>query len=481
LSYSEFVGWIPNVGGRLSFSHIGQADHPKRCVGLNESDSNGRVVFCAQERPLSDALVSSRYVEFVYGFDAKWMFVLFAKSEAVAGDRLGRLVGTVYVFTRRRWFSTDLGQSPAEWFDSTLYDLEKGAHSSADLAAATRAHEDAISSALSARAVYAVDCIIQRSGETQVSPRELAAEVLFTPAITTEAHQPDGRDVQYLANQAFMFLKDIAHNHRHHSKKQDTITLAHPKDDEFGWLRDTQYSIHRRVVVKRRAGNPKSLYEALGLMSYMASVSKLANSLAKTHTDAAGISIATSYNLKETEDSIKATLESRRWSRVQWNIVITAIPALLVSLGSLLRPAEGDTDGTIFGWVKSILSAFLAADLYGVLFLLVCLAVVPQLYGAVILSRLPGVDRVKRILVLLKQEDQANGLAIIGLALLLYSIAATASVIISPALDLRALSLIVLLIVLAVTAAFIAAVPYIPTLPDLAKSLRSRFAAASKR
>ncbi|CAK0750858.1 hypothetical protein CCP2SC5_1710005 [Azospirillaceae bacterium] len=80
----------------------------------------------------------------------------------------------------------------------------------------------------------------------------------------------DDKIVHMLCSQLFYFLKDISHNHQHHSKSTDTIVdliECHTHDD-FLWRRETLFSLYRKIVSYKR--NPQSdvFYSSLGVLAY---------------------------------------------------------------------------------------------------------------------------------------------------------------------------------------------------------------------
>ncbi len=481
MAIARLVGWIPNVGGRLSFSHIGHTNHPRKCGGLNESDSVGRVILCTQERPSFDALVPSAYVKFVYGYETTVHFVLIAETSAVDSDAQGKLKGVVLAFNPNRWVRPDGSTpSPAEWLSNALHEISNSAPSSAELATKLRGSLEEITAKLSPFAAYVVDCEIFRSGKAALSLNTVASGLTFAPSIASPSVEMQDRDIRYICNQAFMFLKDVAHNHRHHHKKQDTITLAYPEDVELSWIRDTAYAIHRRVIVKRRSAEPKDFYEALGLMAYMASLKKLADAEYDKAADdqkdvVSGAKIAASYNLKETEDSIKATLEHRRWRRTQWNIVITAVPAIIVSVGSLVKPADvSSAPNTIFGAIAAISRLVFPYDIYGAMALAIALTLVPWAYGALNPAALPPINYAKRILILLKQKDQAFALTFIGGGLLSVAGAGAIMTLVAPGQSLREVAWWMVGLTILTVAVFVFLAPYMATSSDLFGAIRTK-------
>jgi hypothetical protein len=74
-----------------------------------------------------------------------------------------------------------------------------------------------------------------------------------------------------LAHQAYSFVKDIGHHHKHHSKRNDTITDLHEipvGDDDRAWRRRTLYGIYRRVITYMRRDDIEQQISSIGLLAY---------------------------------------------------------------------------------------------------------------------------------------------------------------------------------------------------------------------
>lgn len=465
-----YIGWIPNVAGRLSFSHIGQTRHPSPCRSLNEDDGRQRLIICAQDRPLSDALVNGRYFKFVYGYDPAWTFVLIARSEALGADKRAKLVGHIYIFNRTRWSGAVGGNlSGEDLIEEALEAASVVTEEPGGCESLINGPLRDIADQLKASAVYVVGCEISRNGIVRVEETDRASGVLFTPSVTESARPIDGQAQRYFCNQAYFFLKDISHSHRHHHKKADTITAAYPDDDEQSWIRETQYGIHRRVVKVRRSKEPLRLYDALGLMAYMKSfkaiIAELPASPGKHFTE--------QYNLDETEESIKATAEGRRWDRVQTNLILTAIPTLMFGLTTILRPApmSGNSGYTVFDTLRDILGIVYSNDVRGAMAGLCTAAIIPFVYGALDITRLEAVQTAKRMITVWPSKRQA----VVWLICAGITISITAGGILSVALGwisrdffwLGAIGMI------GFSVAFFLALPYIFTVPDLFRLLRT--------
>jgi hypothetical protein len=79
-----------------------------------------------------------------------------------------------------------------------------------------------------------------------------------------------------LANQAFFFLKDIAHTHQHHHPTHDAITEVTEVNgsDDYSWSMEAQHSLYRAIIRFKRFRNEKALFRASGILAYAGSLQK---------------------------------------------------------------------------------------------------------------------------------------------------------------------------------------------------------------
>lgn len=407
---------MPNVAGRLSFSHVGQTRHPSPCTTLNEDDGEGRNLVCTQKRKLSDALIAAPYMRWVYGYDPTWVFAFVANSDKAGPDRIGLLRGQVFLFNMHRWRNPPVdahshgegssGPSPREamqqvedYVDAVPESGEPQSHG-----ARLRERMAGLKQAFAAHAVVSFDCTVSRFGEVHVSPSADPVNVLFAPSVTERPRELSPKDLRYLANQAYFFIKDISHEHRHHHKKSDTITSAHLSDDAKSWARETQYSMHRHVVALARRREARSHYNALGMLAYMQAFDKKIESL----SGLPGAEIALSYNISEMENSIKARTEYFKWRRVQLNILLTAVPALIIALMSVMNQQSKEVVGSLFLSLKHIFAIIFSDDIFGFMSFVAVLSSTPFLYGAFNPLNSGAVFNAKRILTVWPRRRQVG-------------------------------------------------------------------------
>lgn len=386
------IGWIPNVAGRLSFSHIGKSTYPRRCAVENTGNSLGRRIVVAQARRLSDWLLPNWYFRALYGYSADWHFVLVARTGGDRFDHISRLEGEVLIFDKTDWGRTiDLphggGTAPADIVKSGLLAWARVPRSQSVDPLPEEALERLRSSALFSFAVR-----VRRSGVIWLRPLSFASDLVFADDYLSEPHTPRPAEIRHLANQVFFFMKDISHSHRHHHPGSDTITEVGPVDPRRTWAINTHYRIHRKVVEMRRSSDPEAFYGASGMLAYLGSLRKAVTNKAQREQARSALN----FNNAEIEGSIKAETEVMKWRQTQKNITKTAFPALAIALISL----GGYEEGTLGSHMRNFATEFYSKHpIYslGALALLVTLA--PLYYQIWNLGRASPVILAKRILV----------------------------------------------------------------------------------
>jgi hypothetical protein len=394
-----FVGWIPNVAGRLSFSHIGASRFPKKCLTENTGNRLGRRVAIAQQRPLSDWLLPNWYHHFLYSSSAKWRFLFIATTKSDRFDQIARLEGEVFALEDEDWIRLqEINGEPSTLQDVFKIKIMRWARSSRSDSENDESLPDHLISTLREQSLFTFSAKIRRSGICWIQPNYFAGDVSFSEDYLDEYRTATSSDVRYLANQVFFFLKDISHAHRHHPPGSDTITEVGTIDKRQSWAIDTHYRIHRKIVEMRRSKDPKVLYGALGILAYITAFKK-AIEAGKSESQILNLRkklAPLSYNNSEIESSIKATLEVMKWKQTQGNIIRTAVPALILSLMAV----AGYEEGSFGKIIRNYVNTFAESHFLYTLLILACISTsVPFYYKIIDLYSLPFVLRAKRILV----------------------------------------------------------------------------------
>lgn len=379
-----FVGWIPNVAGRLSFSHIGSSHFPTKCTKANRGTPDGRRLAVAQRRPLNDWLLPDWYFRFLYGFSSDWIFAFIGETEPDKFDQIARVAGEAFIIERQDWTRTrDLAStiSLEDYFRTFAFSWVDQTPNAVNI--------DDITRTIREESLFSFDVKIRRSGVVWIQPKYMSADIHFAETYLKTDNRSSPDDTAYVANQVFFFLKDVSHKHQHHHASSDTITELGRLDKRHSWVIQTHYRIHRKIIELRRSDSPSKLYNASGILAYLAALRKAAG-----YKDGKSRGPLT-YNHTEIEQSLKSSLEVMKWKQTQLNIIRTAFPALFVAFvgvlgydeaaGTYIRSTLNDIVGdSIFRWAALGTLVFVAALFY---------------YGVASFNELPVVVNSKRILV----------------------------------------------------------------------------------
>ena len=384
-----YVGWVPNVAGRLSFSHLGNTRNPGACSRINDGDSTGRLLICYQYRRSSDTLLRPAYLQYVYGQRANIAFVLCAESAANedGSDVQGVMKGRLYLIDETA--PDRLPFRPWAVVEEQWSELRKTHAQPARHPAARQALLKELDEAFAPKAFGSFAVSLHRDGVLELEPDENVCALS-----AAGFNGPHGDDITgYIANQAYFFIKDIAHTHRHHPASADSITTASPSPPQ-DWAANTLFGLHRKVVDLRRTGKAPRLFNALGVLAYISSFSAIAEVRVgkKPHL---------TYNTKQIEDAIKAHLEAAKWRQVQWNIIKTALPALLIALMNF--GGESGISKAASHWV----TALFPNDFFGWALASLFVVATSLYYQVIDPWMIPGSQRAKRIFAALDRQKQA--------------------------------------------------------------------------
>lgn len=401
-----YVGWIPNVAGRLSFSHIGASKFPRPCDRENTGNHLGRRLVVAQTRVLADWLLPNWYFNFLYGYAAQWVFVLVGTTCADPADQIGRVEGELLIFQRKSWEALHEGPdkqlfTPKEIFEG---ELKTWAREPRINLARDSLPEDALQR-LRPLSLFVWSVGIRRSGISWLRLISAACNLAFADDYTGTDRPPNEEDIRYIANQSFFFLKDIGHKHQHHPPGSDTITEVGEIDARNTWLIDTHYRIHRKIVEMRRSRDPKVLYMALGMLSYLSSLRNAAERgrIQTTSTSSQRRSPLT-YNNAEIEGSIKSSSEVMKWKQTQLNVIKTALPALALTLVGM-SGFENGSIGHALRYVMNDMFQNHPRQTLGIVALFCASS--PLYYGVLDLYALPPILHAKRALASTSLRSQA--------------------------------------------------------------------------
>ena len=301
----RFVGWVPTITGRLSFSRIGASGGSHRAYICNRLGSDGGFAYGSEKRLSRDGPLPDFIMGMFGRISATHFFVelevepcsLPDSSGAPAAlpawrmDTRGKISGTVIMVVGGFLDAPNVhkcsgaarkkaryGDSPAA---SDLIKLKSEVR--ADIASLwsnllTTFHNTPGNSVAFTRASVNID----RTGRCDISvePADLYStngvrelqqaranaqinDVDFTAS--NEVHTASS----IAARQIFFFLRDLTHRHYHHRPHYDLATTVYEADpDDQVWRRETHYGLMRMAIAQRRENDARTYKQSLGITAY---------------------------------------------------------------------------------------------------------------------------------------------------------------------------------------------------------------------
>ncbi|WP_262422343.1 hypothetical protein [Brevundimonas denitrificans] len=306
---------MPNILGHMSFSMIGKAngtdDRDKNLLSARRSSAGfSRLIVCQRERNLSDNLLFARMDGLVSDLDHSFRFTLTAYTTRDSDDDMGVLTG---------WATMAHLDQPIPSIP-TREELRFGGKP------VLRSYQQALIEG----SRFAVAFRMLRCGRVnfRITQRFRSQIVLIS----------DGKRIRRinglraLSAQCFYFIRDVSHNHYHHSKNTDNITSVW--EDRHGlsrgrWVRETLYELYKRVLLLRSVKHAKAQENALGILAYADAFER---NIASKFRGRSGHSFIPEYDGIDIRNSLNVTLEAKRRLRIQHNVAAAVVPAVTVGL-----------------------------------------------------------------------------------------------------------------------------------------------------
>ncbi|WP_163133851.1 hypothetical protein [Agarivorans sp. Alg241-V36] len=244
---NSYVGWVPTVGGRLSFSIIGNS----YTATANRSDCSKRYILSYQSKSLSDSALLPDFIWPFFNKSSKFTFVCSGTASNAPSSLEAPLEGRIVVF--------DNGDDGISDFESELNKRQHRIQLSDDsLETIQKDIENIISYQVKQAAIAKFDFSLQRDGKVSISNPESKDGLEITP-----------EEYDSLAAQSFFFLKDLCHVHQHHHSQTDTMVDLYRNDSETPWREETIRALYRHVLSFKRNPSIESYTSALGVLAYL--------------------------------------------------------------------------------------------------------------------------------------------------------------------------------------------------------------------
>lgn len=277
---SNYRAWVPNKTGLLSFSQIGNLSSTQIECAEAISQKKWIEYFCVERRTrkLDDSLFGYKYkLEGLLPGRKDTFFVLNSKCKS-KGRSSRFLTGSITAY----------------------YGVHKPkVEKSIDLN--------------SLKKLFSVNFCLSRTGECRLFNCNITDELLNHRENSNESFNLNQNSEGYLVSQAYMFLRDVTHRHKHHDPKSDTFLDIVPYSKN--WKKRIAYRLGKKVIKQPLRNKPDTMQEALGILAYL-----------RSFQSTFGVSVYTPDHLDSTKESLNAEynktvalLTNRRWV---WGITL---------------------------------------------------------------------------------------------------------------------------------------------------------------
>lgn len=242
-----YTGWVPNVSGYLSFSHIGGLPVRNRTFSENIYPAtrfleDAKFISLIQERNLSDR----PNIGYINANPANGRFTFLLQAEPIFEQSNRYLSGIIFCVPKS--LDAQLHELHEEVIDNHL--------TSPTRISGLTAHALTLYSKNGA-AFFAVNFKLEDNG------------IVVIGSIANA--EPNSGDGQLRAFEAYSFLKDVLHGHRFHSPTDDALLELTPDDSSKPdlWADRVAKNLHRSVISSFRSTLASAQVQGLGKLSYL--------------------------------------------------------------------------------------------------------------------------------------------------------------------------------------------------------------------
>lgn len=331
-----FVGWIPNISGRLSFGSLTSWRNtlsPKQVSVQDDLLVRRRVVLAHHQRVTNDGFFS------ILGRALTQFYRPLSLRSSRRISRLGLVVSDAfdYFLILHGNECDDLLEGRAFVLNSPRAELSvrrawvKQFRSAIKLGSkhnrgvAQEFSEDGVAGQDIDRLIQKIASSktssllhakvrVERCGTCHISDLEISCGSKLSIDDTWNASD------EAKANQIYRFVRDLFHSHYHHHWAEDCLTSVTQADGTYRWIHNARRQIYRALISCRRAGSEEGLAQAAGHLSYLKSL----NSVYPKELAA----VAPVRNLDSLESSISSAQNSVSAKKNGRRIAVTALAVL---------------------------------------------------------------------------------------------------------------------------------------------------------
>ena len=425
-----YKGWIPTASGRLSYSFIGESEHPKPTTSGNIADQHSRHIICCQHRPdLLDSaipLFKRLSARFFFGIVSDFWFICVARCDNKNAD--APLKGTLYLIEDTKTWKRSIRPAIDAIFEkldefSTLKDKDPD-----DYVKENNIGEQIED--LEMQTLYSVQFSLERNGVVTIFPLPYA--LIEEPKTDTESYRNDILEHRLnqdaVCAQLFYFLKDIVHTHQHHRPTTDTLAGLYSKlssdESNLPWINKTLKTLYAKVLEYKRDKHEDNYPSTLGLLAYIDAFVKIAkkklndkehNRLVFRNHD----TLKASIHASQLDHQADASRRAKFWGVASSSFFsIIGVLIATASLGNLMKPHITINIPNELNLVESLANLIINHTLK----LLICIIPISISFAlvnsGVFNRRIPHWVRDIKIIVIVQLESISAAIAWIFLALL---------------------------------------------------------------
>ncbi|MER9654495.1 hypothetical protein NKJ26_13380 [Mesorhizobium sp. M0152] len=322
-------GWVPTVNGRLSYKIIGESRHPTMAEYANVGTPEYQFVLAIQSRNTTDVLFHWLLAKF-FQISGDFNFVFCARARRGSKSPDDPLIGRIYVVRPGSDSSIQLKEKMQGWLHS-LRSAEYGVEK-AELCKLFGSLHLELTNICDLRA----NVILHRNGMISISKMSFSDDEIYQNSL--QYANNDHVEIESLwADQLYYFVRDISHQHQHHSPDADTmITTYRVRGRSMDWCNRVIYALYFYIINSKRRLEPTEQVRVLGVLAYL-------NSFKQVATEQAALSNLPlkmpAFNDQATKDSINATksyldlkFSEKKQNSDKYRTVLFTVAATLLTL-----------------------------------------------------------------------------------------------------------------------------------------------------
>ncbi|PBB81514.1 hypothetical protein CK218_07560 [Mesorhizobium sp. WSM3879] len=359
----SFKGWVPTVNGRLSYKIIGESRHPTIADYANVATPEYQFVLAIQSRNTTDVLFHWLLAKF-FQVSGDFTFVFCARARRGSKSPDDPLIGRVYVVRPGSDSSIQLKEKMPNWLHS-LRGAELGVGKAELCNLFGSLHRE-----LTSICDFRANVILHRNGIISISKIAYSDDEIYQNTLRYANNDHVEIDSMW-ADQIYYFVRDISHQHQHHSPDADTmITTYRVRGRSMEWSNRVIYSLYFYIINSKRRLEPTEQVRVLGVLAYLNSFKQIATEQAATSKLPLQMPV---FNDQATKDSINATksyldlkFSEKKQNSDKYRTVLFTIAATLLTLVNFVS-GFADPEVTPAKWVGA-LADFVKVNAY------ICLA-----------------------------------------------------------------------------------------------------------